>query len=222
MLGTIVNAASVLIGGTIGLVLRKGIPQRLSAIVRDAIGLATIGLSIMMIMKMSSPTPVVLALLIGGVICECFDLESRFNSFAGLMKRLVGAEGTFIDGMVTAFITFCVGPMTVLGSIEDGLGNLSILFAKSLLDGFMAVAYATSMGVGVVFSVVPLLLYQGSIAALASLLKQALSTDMLYSLTATGGVLLLGLGVNLLELRRVKVINLLPALALAPLIEWFM
>jgi len=222
MLGTIVNAASVLIGGTIGLVLRKGIPQRLSAIVRDAIGLATIGLSIMMIMKMSSPIPVVLALLIGGVIGECIDLESRFNSFAGLMKRLVGAEGTFIDGMVTAFITFCVGPMTVLGSIEDGLGNPSILFAKSLLDGFMAVAYATSMGVGVVFSVVPLLLYQGSIAALAFLLKQALSTDMLYSLTATGGVLLLGLGVNLLELRRVKVINLLPALALAPLIEWFM
>ena len=222
MLGTIVNAASVLIGGTIGLVLRKGIPQRLSAIVRDAIGLATIGLSIMMIMKMSSPIPVVLALLIGGVIGECIDLESRFNSFAGLMKRLVGAEGTFIDGMVTAFITFCVGPMTVLGSIEDGLGNPSILFAKSLLDGFMAVAYATSMGIGVVFSVVPLLLYQGSIAALASLLKQALSTDMLYSLTATGGVLLLGLGVNLLELRRVKVINLLPALALAPLIEWFM
>ena len=129
MLGTIVNATSVLIGGTIGLVLRKGIPQRLSAIVRDAIGLATIGLSIMMIMKMSSPIPVVLALLIGGVIGECFDLESRFNSFAGLMKGLVGAEGTFIDGMVTAFITFCVGPMTVLGSIEDGLGNPSILFA---------------------------------------------------------------------------------------------
>lgn len=150
---------------------------------------------------------------------ELLKIDEYLDAFANRIKKKFGEkESKFSEGMITAFITFCVGPMTVIGSIEDGLGNPSIILAKSVLDGVVAIMYATSMGIGVLFSVIPLLLYQGSIALSASYLKDRLTEVMLNNLTGAGGTLLLGLGVSLLGIKRIKVVNMLPSIVIVPLL----
>mgnify|MGYP000400852979 CR=1 FL=1 len=217
MLGTIVNILAVLGGSSLGLMLRRGIPDKIKHIVVQSIGLATIGLGISMI-KMKNPIGLILGLLIGAVTGEIFNLEAKFNNFAELIKERIHSEDPIVEGMLTAFITFCVGPLTIIGSIEDGLGNPSILFTKSVLDGFMAIAYSSSLGLGVAFSTIPMLIYQGSLVLFASLIKGYLAEEILNSLTTTGGVLLLGLGIDLLRIKKIKVMNMLPALLIVPLI----
>jgi len=200
----------------------KEIPRRIEKIIVQAIGLATCAIGISMIVKLSDVIALVLGLLIGAIFGELMRLEERLNEFAGMVKsKFSHDDDCFIEGMVTAFITFCIGPMTIVGSIEDGLGNPSILFAKSVLDGFMAIAYSASLGVGVIFSTIPMLLYQGSIALIASMIKITISTSTLNTLTATGGSILLGLGIKLLKIKDLKITNLLPALVIAPLITTF-
>ena len=199
----------------------KEIPSRIEEMIVQAIGLATCAIGISMIVRLSDVIALVLGLLIGAIFGELIRLEERLNKFAEVIKRKLSHDDRFIEGMVTAFITFCIGPMTIVGSIEDGLGNPSILFAKSVLDGFMAVAYSASLGIGVIFSTIPMLLYQGSIALIASIIKITISTNALNTLTATGGSILLGLGIKLLKIKDLKITNLLPALVIAPLITIF-
>ena len=206
----------------LGMLFHKEIPRRIEKIIVQAIGLATCAIGISMIVKLSDVIALVLGLLIGAIFGELMRLEERLNEFAGMVKsKFSHDDDCFIEGMVTAFITFCIGPMTIVGSIEDGLGNPSILFAKSVLDGFMAIAYSASLGVGVIFSTIPMLLYQGSIALIASMIKITISTSTLNTLTATGGSILLGLGIKLLKIKDLKITNLLPALVIAPLITTF-
>jgi len=134
-----------------------------------------------------------------------------------LKSRLGGGE-RFAEGMATAFLTFCIGPMTVIGAIQDGFGDPTLLITKSIMDGAVSVAYATVFGVGVLFSTVPMLVFQSSITFLASFVKPFLTQIVLNNLTAQGGVMLLGLGLSLLEVKRVKVANMLPSIVTTPII----
>jgi len=219
MIGTLVNAITVLAGGALGLILRREIPEKFRNTIFEAVGLATLAIGAAMIIKTANPVILILGLLLGTFIGESLKIDEHLNIFAERVKgKLKEKESKFSEGMITAFITFCVGPMTIIGSIEDGLGDPSIILAKSMLDGVVAVMYAASMGIGVLFSAILLLLYQGSIALSASFLKNGLTEAMLNNLTGTGGALLLGLGISLLEIKKIKVVNMLPSIVVVPLL----
>jgi hypothetical protein len=140
-----------------------------------------------------------------------------------IQKKLKLKGGQFSEGMVTAFLMFCMGSMTILGAIEEGLGSEpKLLLIKSLMDGFSSIALAAALGVGVIFSIVPLLLYQGGLTILASWLGESLSEVMVDELTATGGILLIGLGITILGIKKIEVLNLIPALLfIVPLVYFF-
>jgi len=217
MLGSLVNAGLVVLGGLIGLLLSRSIPERLKNIVLHAVGLSTLALGVAMTVRMSDPVILVLGMLAGGVVGEVLGVEEALEVLGDTVKAKLKGGGRFSEGLATSFITFCIGPMTVIGSIEDGLGDPSIILAKSVLDFFMAITYSSIMGSGVIFSAIPLLAYQGSIAVLASYVSPALSPQILDNLTAAGGVLLLGLALRILEIKNIKTANLLPGLFLVPL-----
>lgn len=213
MLGTLTNAAAVLAGSALGLALRRRAPGAALKLAKDAVGLFTLALGASMALERSSPIVLISSLLLGALLGHLLKLEERMESLASSR----GGAG-FLEGLMTAFLTFCVGPMTVVGSLRDGMGDPSILLTKSVMDGMVSVAYAASLGWGVVASAVPLLAFQGSLALLGWLAQASLPASSIGSLTACGGVLLLGVGVNLLDIRRVKVGNLLPSLLFAALL----
>ncbi len=219
MIGTLVNAVAVLLGGSAGLLARRRLPKQLERCVLRSVGLFTLALGGAMAVRLHSPVAVVLGLVLGGVLGTALRLTERLEGLGELLKRRFGVRGKVAEGLVSSFVTFCVGPMTVIGSIQDGLGDPSILLAKSVMDGFVAVAYAAAMGVGVLFSVIPLLAYQGSLAALAQLVKPILEEHLLADLTATGGVLLLGLGLELLKVKKTRIGDLLPSLLVSPILS---
>ncbi len=222
MIGTIINAFTVIIGGLIGTLLRKNFPERFRKIIFDVIGLATLGLGVLMIIKMNNPVIVVISMVIGSLLGEFINIEHSIDAFSEMVKnKLKVSDEKFSEGLVTAFITFCVGPMTILGSIQDGFGDPSILITKSILDGFTATFYASAMGIGVAFSSILLFMYQGGLTLFAVFLKPLISENILQNFTATGGVIMLGIGIRLLEIRKIRVANMLPALIIAPIITFF-
>jgi len=211
--GTIINVFSVMAGSLVGVLLHRNIPVRVKSTVFDAIGLFTIFLGVSMAAKTENVIYLVLSLLIGALLGEAVRLETLFERAAGKIKTRVGGGDRFTEGLITAFLIFCIGPLTIMGSIEDGLrGDPTLLITKSVLDGFASIALASSFGVGVLFSAIPLFIYQGAITLFAAASQNFFTPQMIGELTAVGGVLILGLGVNLLELKRIKVANLLPAL----------
>ncbi|MGB9729363.1 MAG: DUF554 domain-containing protein [Thermoprotei archaeon] len=222
MLGTLINVITVITGGLVGTLFRKNLPERFKKIVFEAIGLVTLGLGIIMILKMNDPVIVIISLVVGSLIGEIANIEKGIDSFSELIKsKFKISDERFSEGLVTAFITFCIGPMTILGSIQDGFGDPSILITKSILDGFTATFYASAMGIGVVFSSVLLLIYQGGLTMFAGFLKPMISDYMLQNFTATGGIIMLGIGIRLLEIKRVRVANMLPALIITPILVAF-
>lgn len=219
MIGTLFNIFTVILGGFIGILFKGKLPKNKDYVVLDSVGLFTLGLGVIMCMSIRNPIAIVFGLLIGNIIGNLFNLENRLNILAEKLRARIGSEESFVKGMVTAFITFCVGPMTVIGSINDGLGDPSILITKSIMDGFVAMAYSTAMGIGVIFSTAPMLVYQGSITLMAGSIRPFLTESILGDLSGTGGVLMLGLGLSLLKIKDVKVINMLPSLIITPLIS---
>ncbi len=159
-------------------------------------------------------------MLIGGIIGEAIDLEKHFEGLGDFLSRKIKSkEKNFAEGLVTAFLIFCVGSMTILGAIEEGLtGGYSLLLAKSVLDGFTSLALASTYGIGVLFSFIPLLVYQGGLTVLAIQCQGFFSERVINELTAVGGVLILGLSINLLGIKKIKVANLLPALVIIVLL----
>ncbi len=225
MTGTIINVITVLIGGSIGLFFGDRLPQRLKETILAGLGLFTLAIGFLMFTSTANPTIVLLALLFGGVLGEWWRIERRLENFGELLERrysssTVGEESMFVRGMLTASLVFCVGPMTILGSIQDGLyGDFMLLLVKSVLDMFAAMAFASTMGVGVLFSVIVVLAYQGGISLLAGQAQAVLTDAMMAELTATGGVILLGLAISsLLEIKKIRAGNFLPALVIAPAI----
>ena len=232
MTGTLINMITVLIGGTLGLAFGPRLPERVRATVVASLGLFTLALGMSMFiqgMGVEGENPLIplVSLLVGGVLGEWWRVETRLKGLgAWLEARFVKGTGEvteenrFIRGFLSASLLFCVGPMTILGSIQDGLtGDYQLLAIKSVLDGFAALALASTLGVGVLFSVIVVLIYQGGISLMAIQTQSAFTDLMLAEISVVGGVLLLGVAIStLLELRSIRMGNLLPALVVAPVL----
>jgi len=224
LLGTIANSAAIIIGGIAGSFFRKGISERFSNIIMSVLGLFTLVLGMMFAVDTQNALVVIFSLVIGSVIGEWIDIEKRMNDLGDYVQgKLNSGEGSFSKGFVTASLLFCVGTMSIMGSLQSGLmNNHNILLTKSILDGTISVVFASTLGIGVVLSSLPVLVYQGSIALLASSVAPYLSEAVITEMTAVGGVLLVGMGINLLEIRKLKVGNMLPAIFLPIILMLFM
>src|SRR5829696_940896 len=227
MTGTVLNIATVLIGGTIGLLFGVRIPEKLKETIIASMGLFVAAMGLQMFLKTESPLIVLGALLLGTLLGEWWRIEDGLQNLGTFLEQRFSKEGEegsnkFVRGFLTASLLFCVGPMTILGSIQDGLtGDYNLLAVKSVLDGFAALAFASTLGVGVIFSTIIILVYQGGVSLLAGQLDAIVTPAMMNELTATGGVILLGLAISsLLEIKKISVGNMLPALAVAPLVVW--
>jgi len=219
LLGTIVNTIAILIGGFIGLLFGQALPDRMKKTVIQGIGLAVLLIGASMALQTKNTLVVIASLVIGGIVGELIDIEEQLKRFGQWLEqkfsRNSGQSG-FTKAFVTASLIYCVGAMAIMGSLESGLkGNHTILYAKSMLDGISALVFASSMGIGVLASALPVFLYQGLITLSAGLLQGVLSPEIINEMGATGGLLIVGIGLNVLEIKEIKVGNLLPALFFA-------
>ena len=231
MTGTILNIITVLIGGIVGVLFGNKLPDRVRDTVIAGLGLFTAALGVQLFLKTGNPVIVLGSLLLGGLIGEWWRIEEGLQNFGKWLEKVstkssqtrqinVDNQTRFVRGFLTASIVFCVGPMTILGSIQDGLtGNYNLLAIKSIMDGFAALAFASILGVGVLFSTLVILLYQGGISLAAAQMQALISDQMMNEMTAVGGILLIGIAVSsLLEIKIIRIGNFLPALIIAPAI----
>jgi len=212
--GTIINVIAVLAGGSIGLLIGSRLPDRYSKVFFHVVGLFTLVLGFSMAIKTNEPLLVVFSLILGVLSGTLLDLQRRLDDFSSKLKNRFKISGNrFSEGLVVAFLLYCMGSLTVLGAIEEGTGATPKLFyLKSLMDGFSSIVLASTLGGGVLFSTLPLLIYQGGLTLIASYAAGSLTTSMITELSAVGGILLVALGFNILEIKRFDVINMLPAL----------
>jgi uncharacterized membrane protein YqgA involved in biofilm formation len=215
--GTIVNATAVLAGGTAGLLLRRRIPERMRETVMMGVGLATLLIGTQMALQTRNVLGVIVSLAAGAVIGEALHIEEGLEALGRWAEARIGTGGGSEGGIAASFVAssllFCVGPMTVLGAIQDGLGQPPVLlYTKSVLDGVSAVALAAALGAGVLLSAGTVVVYQGAITLAAGAVQTVMTPEMTRELTATGGVLIVGLGLGILQIRRIRVGALLPAL----------
>jgi uncharacterized membrane protein YqgA involved in biofilm formation len=237
LLGTLLNVGTVIVGSLIGLFFHARLPKRLTAVAFQGIGLFTLFIGFTMAAKTKSLLVLVFAIVLGAVTGELLDIDRLLNRFGEwLRKRLekkresrvesgkstpdfpfpTPERSRFAEGLVTAFLLFCMGSMTVLGAIEEGMGGRpNLLAAKSVLDGFASLALASSLGIGVLFSVIPLFIYQGGLTLLAGSFHTVMSGVVVNEISAAGGLILIGLGITILEIKQLKVLNMLPALVFA-------
>ena len=226
MIGTFINVAAILIGGSLGLLFGGRLPERLKTTVIAGMGLFTAVTGIKMFLDTQNSLVVLGSLVIGALLGEWWKIEDGLQHIGEILEKRFNRSdtesGRFVRGFMTASLLFCIGPIAILGSIQAGLtGDYNLLVIKSVLDGFASLAFASTLGVGVLFSAAMILLYQGTITLLAAQLNVIMTKPMLAEMTATGGVLLLGIAISsLLEIKKIRVGNFLPALVLAPLIVW--
>jgi len=222
MTGTLVNVAAVITGSLIGLLFKSRLPERFIKIFFQVIGLFTLYLGFSMAMKSTHVLQMVFSLIIGSVIGESLHLDRGLEKLADkIKKRFKSSHERFSDGLLTAFLLYCMGSLTILGAIEEGMtGNPHLLYVKSLMDGVSSIALASGLGIGVLFSAIPLLIYQGGITLLAIWLGNFFPAVMITELSAVGGILLLGLGIDILGIKKIKVINMLPALVIIIVLIW--
>ncbi|HYE84287.1 MAG TPA: DUF554 domain-containing protein [Clostridia bacterium] len=224
LLGSIVNAAAIIIGGVTGSILKKGLSERFSSLIISSLGLLTVALGMMFAVKSQNIMVVVFSLVFGAILGEWINIEKKMNDLGDFVQDKLGTkEGNFSQGFVTASLLFCVGSMAIMGALQSGLMNdHSILYAKAIMDGVIGVVFASTMGIGVVLSFIPVLVYQGTISLLASFVAPYLSEVVMTEMTATGGILLMGVGINILEIKKIKVGNMLPAIFLPILFMLFL
>ena len=213
-LGTIINVLAVILGSLLGLCLKSRIPPKIHQRVFQGIGLATLLIGLQMALKVENLILLIFSILFGAIVGEALDLEKRLDSLAEILKKkLKSQSSSFTQGLITAFLIFCIGSLTILGALDEGIrGDHTLLLAKSTLDGFTSIALAATYGLGVMFSVIPMLIYQGTITLLARQFQNLFTPILINQLTAVGGILILGLGLNLLEIKQIKITNMLPAL----------
>ena len=223
--GVITNIVAVAIGTTVGAVAGTRFPERIRETVMGALGLVTAAVGIREIVPTEDFPLVLGAVLLGAVIGEMIRIEGGLHAFGFALQRRFAGDATdnrFSEGFIVASLVFCVGPLTIIGSIEDGLGDPELLLVKSALDGFAAIAFAAIYGWGVGASIITIAVIQGGLALGAGALDGVLTDPMLDALGAAGGVLLLGIALRLLDLKQIRVANLLPAVVLAPLfVAWW-
>jgi uncharacterized membrane protein YqgA involved in biofilm formation len=241
MTGTIINIVAVILGGVIGLFLGNRLPDRFRSTITAGLGLFTATIGISLAIKTQQPLIVLGSLLVGGILGEWWRIEDRLRNlgswfetkFQTLIRQPSNGDSSseeddtastkssrFIRGFMTASLVYCIGPVTILGSIQDGLsGDYNLLAIKSVMDGFASIAFASSLGVGVIFSSIVILIYQGGLTLLAAQVQSIVNEQMMTEMTAVGGVLLLGIAISsLLEIKPIRVGNFLPALFIAPII----
>jgi uncharacterized membrane protein YqgA involved in biofilm formation len=228
MIGTLINVGAILLGGGLGLFFGSRLNDRLKDTVIAGLGLFTLAFGVSLFLKTNNALIVLGSLLLGVLIGEWSRLEDGLNHLGAWLESKVplahggSSQANFIKGFVTTSLLFCIGPMAILGSIQDGLtGNYETLAIKAILDGFAAFAFASSLGFGVLFSSFMVLVYQGGISLLARQIQGFATEMMMNELSAVGGVLLVGIAIsNLLEIKKIRTGSFLPALLFAPLIVW--
>ncbi|MDA3952359.1 MAG: DUF554 domain-containing protein [Bacteroidales bacterium] len=223
MTGTLINAAAIIVGSIIGIGINTKLPKRFIAIVFQAIGLFTLFIGVFMALKTNNMFLMVISIVTGGIIGEWINIDKYINRFGDTIKtKFKSNNSRFSEGLVTAFLLFCMGSVTILGAIEEGLGGSpNLLLAKSVLDGVSAIALAAALGYGVAFSVIPLLIYQGGLTILASYFGDYFAESIIIELTGVGGLMLIGLGINILEIKQLKILNMIPALIIIVILSYF-
>lgn len=223
MLGTWINTATVLAGSLAGMLIGDRLPERLRRIVFTGLALMTLGIGVSMVIRGTRPLIIITSIVLGAVLGELIDIEKQLERFAvWLQARVKVGGGQFVRGFVTASLLFCVGPMTVVGSIQDGLsGDATILITKAIMDGFASLALAATMGIGVLFAALTVLVVQGGLSLLGRSLAVLTEPAALDQLTGVGGLLIIALAIRMLEIRDIKVGNLLPALVIVALLVVF-
>lgn len=214
MIGTVVNAIAIITGSLLGLLLKKGIPEGYKKTVMQALSLVIILIGIKGALVTNDLLVVIISLAIGSIIGEFVGIESRLEKLGRWIEgRFPGESGSVSKGFVTASLVYCVGSMAIVGSFESGLtGNHQTLFAKSALDGISAIIFASTMGFGVLLSFIPVFLYQGILTLAAGLIKPFLVASVISQMSATGGLLITAIGINLLGIVKIRVGNMLPAI----------
>ncbi|MDA3847420.1 MAG: DUF554 domain-containing protein [Vallitaleaceae bacterium] len=223
MLGTYVNTAIIIIGSLIGLLLKNGLNEKYKITIMHGVALAVlfIGISTTINGMQNGGEPIlfIISLVIGGILGELIDLDLRLKHLGEMLQSKVGkGEHNIAAGFVTASLLFCVGTMAILGSLDSGLrGNHDMLYAKSVLDGVTAIILTSTLGIGVIFSAISVLVYQGAITLFAGFLEPYLTTEIIREISIIGGILIFSLGINMLEIKKIKTANLLPAILIPPL-----
>jgi uncharacterized membrane protein YqgA involved in biofilm formation len=223
-LGTLINTATVLVGGLVGLVIGDRIPLRIRSIVVQVIGLVTLGLGLSDVLKTHNMVFPLVGMVLGGIVGELLDIERRLEGIGEIIRRrFAGGQepGRFVNGFVTATLLFCIGPLTILGAIQDASGETPQLYIiKGTLDGFMNVVFGAIYGVGAVFSALSIFVVQGSLTLGGSALDNLLNDRMRIELFSAGGFAVMAIGLNLLEIKKIRLGSLLPGLFITPVLVW--
>lgn len=221
--GPLVNALGVIAGGTVGLLLGTRLPERIRLIVFQGLGLCVLVIGFKMALLSQNPLIVIFSILIGAILGELLQLEKGLIHLGDkLKKRFKSANPRFTEGMVNGSILFCIGALAILGSFDEGMrGDRTIVFSKTILDSFAAMAFASAYGVGVLFAAIPVLIYQGALTIGAESLQPWLTPATMNELTAVGGTLIIGIGLNLLELAHIALSNMLPSLVIVVVLASF-
>ncbi len=223
MLGTIVNTATVLVGSVLGILLKSRLPKKSTEIIFQVIGLFVVFLGIKMALEVEQIILMVLSLIFGSIIGQLLKLEDYLNRFAEFLQKKFGGNGnSFAEGFIASTLLFCTGSMIILGALEEGSGKTpTLFFTKSIMDGITSIFLAASFGRGVIFSSFAIFIIQGLLTLLVMFFGNFLSISVVNLIGTVGGVILLGLGLNILELKKIPVINMLPSLVLAGILGYF-
>lgn len=219
MLGTIVNCIAIIIGCLLGLIVKGRLSERISTTIMSGLGLCVLYIGISGALKGEDTLLMIISIALGALIGEVIDVDRWLNRLGhyleGKIRNKDGQTISIAEGFVTASLLFCVGAMAIVGALESGLkGNHETLFAKSLLDGISSIIFTSSLGIGVIFSAVSVLIYQGVIALGAGFLSSFLSSTVISNISSVGSILIIGLGLNMLGVTKIKIANLLPAVLL--------
>lgn len=219
MLGTYVNALAIVVGSLIGIMIKHGLKEKYKSIVMQGIGLSVLFIGITSTLgnlfeEDAEPLLFIISLVLGGLLGEWIDIEDKLEILGEWLQKLVRSkEGNIAQGFITASLIFCVGTMAILGALNSGIkGDHTMLYAKSVLDGITSIILSSSLGIGVIFSAVAVLIYQGTIVIFANLVGPFLTPDIIREISIIGGILIFSIGINMLEIKKIRTANLLPAI----------
>lgn len=222
MIGTVVNILAIIVGSSLGLFLNTRLPERYVKTFFQVIGLFTIFLGISMALETTHVLHMIMALITGSIVGEALKIQQEIEKLGEKLRvRFKIGNERFTEGLVTAFLLYCIGSLTILGAIEAGLtGDKNLIYIKSIMDGVSSIALASGLGIGVMFSVLPLLIFQGGITILASMFGDFIPQIMITEMSAVGGILLIGMGISILDIKKINVMNMLPALVTVIILLW--
>lgn len=222
--GTIINTLTVVGGGVLGLLIGDKIPERIRIIIVQVIGLTTLAIGLRDVIETANIVFPLVGMVLGGIIGELLRIEDRLENVGEFLRRKFAkdaSESTFVNGFVTATLLFCVGPLTILGAIEDASGRTPQLYIiKGTLDGFMTIIFAALYGVGAIFSAISVFIVQGTLTAFGTTLDSLLTDRMRLELFSAGGLAVIAIGINLLEIKKIRLGSLLPGLIITPILVW--